>query len=443
MSALSLDVIEELDNHPVTPNVQISLNVRGLAQSSTLAINEHSARLERQGRRVFRMGLGQSPFPVPASVVEELRRNAHQKDYLPVRGLDALREAVAAYHARANGIVRTADDVLIGPGSKELLFILQLTFYGDLLVPSPSWVSYAPQAAIAGRQHRWIDTRREQGWRLQPDDLDAVCRNDPNRPRILILNYPSNPLGITYSAEELRALARVARRYGLVVLSDEIYGELHHRGEHQSIARWYPEGTIISGGLSKWAGAGGWRLGTFTFPSELRWVLDTMAVVASESYTTVSAPIQYAAIRAFEGGPEIDRYVQRSRRVLRQIGPAVAARLRAAGCDLDDPEGGFYLFPDLTPLRERLAARGIQDARLLCERLLEDTGVAVLPGSDFGRSPAELSLRLAYVNFDGAAALEGAAALDDAAVADPTFLADYAGTLMAGIERMAQWLEAL
>jgi aspartate aminotransferase len=443
MSALSLDVVEELDNHPVTPNVQISLNVRGLAQSSTLAINEHSARLERQGRRVFRMGLGQSPFPVPASVVEELRRNAHQKDYLPVRGLDALREAVAAYHARANGIERTADDVLIGPGSKELLFILQLTFYGDLLVPSPSWVSYAPQAAIAGRQHRWIDTRREHGWRLQPEDLDAACRNDPNRPRILILNYPSNPLGITYSAEELRALARVARRYGLVVLSDEIYGELHHRGEHQSIAHWYPEGTIISGGLSKWAGAGGWRLGTFTFPPELRWVLDTMAVVASESYTTVSAPIQYAAIRAFAGGPDIDRYLQRSRRVLRQIGPAVAARLRAAGCDLDDPEGGFYLFPDLTPLRDRLAARGIHDARLLCERLLEDTGVAVLPGSDFGRSPTELSLRLAYVNFDGAAALEGAAALDDGAVADPTFLADYAGALMAGTERMAQWLEAV
>jgi aspartate aminotransferase len=442
MSALSLDVVEQLDQHPVTPNVQISLNVRGLAQSSTLAINEHSARLQREGRRVFRMGLGQSPFPVPHAVVETLQANAHQKDYLPVRGLDALREAVATYHSRSIGIDRSRDDVLIGPGSKELLFILQLTFYGDLLVPSPSWVSYAPQAAIAGRQHRWIETRRENGWRLQPEDLEAVCRDDPNRPRILILNYPSNPLGVTYGADELRALARVARRYGLVVLSDEIYGELHHRGQHRSIAEWYPEGTIVSGGLSKWCGAGGWRLGTFTFPPELRWVLDTMAVVASESYTTVSAPIQYAAIRAFDGGPDIDLYLQRSRRVLRQIGPAIASRLRAAGCDVDDPQGGFYLFPDLSPLRERLGAHGIHDARLLCERLLEDTGVAVLPGSDFGRSPSELSLRLAYVNFDGAAALDGVAALGDDAVADPAFLDRHCAELMTGVERMARWLES-
>jgi aspartate aminotransferase len=443
MSAAAVDVLDEIAERPVTPNVQISLNVRGLAQSSTLAINERSARLEREGRRVFRMGLGQSPFPVPESVVETLRENAHQKDYLPVRGLDMLRQAVADYHQRVDGISRSADDVLIGPGSKELLFILQLTFYGDLLVPSPSWVSYAPQAAIAGRQHRWIETRREHGWRLTPEALDAACAGDPNRPRILILNYPSNPLGVTYSASQLQALARVARRYGLVVLSDEIYGELHHQGAHHSIAHWYPEGTIVSGGLSKWCGAGGWRLGTFTFPAELRWVLEAMAVVASESFTSVSSPIQYAAVRAFNGGPDVDRYLQRSRRVLRQIGPAIAERLRQAGCRVDDPEGAFYLFPDLSALAPALAAHGIHDARLLAERLLEDTGVAVLPGSDFGRSTAELSLRLAYVNFDGAAALTGAAALDDTARADMDFIAAYCADCYEGVERLARWLEAI
>jgi aspartate aminotransferase len=92
-----------------------------------------------------------------------------------VRGLDAARGGGGLSHRTAQGIARTADDVLIGPGSKELLFILQLCFYGDLLVPSPSWVSYAPQAAIAGRQHRWIDTRREDGWRLTPEALEACA----------------------------------------------------------------------------------------------------------------------------------------------------------------------------------------------------------------------------------------------------------------------------
>jgi aspartate aminotransferase len=389
------------------------------------------------------MGLGQSPFPVPDAVVQVLKENAHQKDYLPVRGLEALREAVAAYHTRVNGVERDAADVLIGPGSKELMFILQLAFYGDLLVPSPSWVSYTPQAHIIGRRFTWIGTRRENGWRLQPDELEAVCSQDPDRPRILILNYPSNPLGVTYTAEELQRLAQVARRYRLVVLSDEIYGELHFRGEHASLARHYPEGTIVSSGLSKWCGAGGWRLGTFAFPRQLHWVMDTMAVVASESFTTTSAPIQYAAVRAFEGGPDIDRYLDLSRRVIRALGPAAARRLRAAGCRVPEPEGGFYLMPDLIGLETRLAARGIHDGRQLCARLLEETGVAVLPGADFGRPPDELSLRIAYVNFDGAQALRQAAAYDHRGEVDEAFLRRYCGPVLEGIDRLAEWLDAL
>ncbi|MDO9190944.1 MAG: aminotransferase class I/II-fold pyridoxal phosphate-dependent enzyme, partial [Sulfurimicrobium sp.] len=259
------------------PDVHLNLNVRGLKQSATLAINERSGQLLQEGRQVFRLGLGQSRFPVPQPVVDELKANAHQKDYQPVRGLYALREAVAGYHRRMHGIDRTAADVLIGPGSKELMFILQLVYYGDLVIPTPSWVSYAPQAQIVGRQIRWVPTRLENDWRLMPEELDRLCKEDPGRPRIVILNYPSNPTGDSYTLDELKALAKVARKYKVILLSDEIYGELHHRGQHVSIARFYPEGTIISGGLSKWCGAGGWRLGTFVFPHSLRWLLDAMA----------------------------------------------------------------------------------------------------------------------------------------------------------------------
>jgi aspartate aminotransferase len=440
MNAVPLDVVRRLPQPPSSPNVQLNLNVRGLGPSATLAINERSARMRREGLQVYRMGLGQSPFPVPQSVVQVLRENAHQKDYLPVRGLEALREAVAAYHGRVNGVDRDAGDVLIGPGSKELMFILQLAFYGDLLVPSPSWVSYTPQAHIVGRRFTWIDTRREDGWRLQPEELEFECARDPDRPRILILNYPSNPLGVTYSAEALQRLAQVARRYRLVVLSDEIYGELHFDGGHTSIARFYPEGTIISSGLSKWCGAGGWRLGTFSFPKELHWVMDTMAVVASESFTTTSAPIQYAAVRAFQGGADIDRYLELSRRVIRALGPAVARRLRAAGCRVPEPEGGFYLMPDLSHLAPRLAARGITRGRQLCERILEDTGVAVLPGADFGRPADELSLRIAYVDFDGAEALRGAAAPEPAGELGDGFLRRYCAPVLEGVDRLAAWI---
>lgn len=428
---------------PNSPDVHLNLNVRGLKQSATLAINEKSAQLIREGKQVFRFGLGQSPFPVPQPVVDELRANAHQKDYLPVRGLRQLRDTVAAYHRRMHGIERSGEDVLIGPGSKELMFVLQLVYYGDLVIPTPSWVSYAPQARIVGRQIHWVPTQPENDWRLMPDDLDRVCHDDPSRPRVVILNYPSNPTGDSYTIDELKALAKVAKKYKVILVSDEIYGELHHRGQHVSIARYYPEGTIISGGLSKWAGAGGWRLGTFTFPHSLRWLLDAMSTVASETFTSTSAPIQYAAIRAFEGGTEMESYLAQSRRVLRHLGRHVWRTLRDAGASVSEPVGGFYLFPDFSAMRERLARHGIVDSPTLCTRLLDETGVATLPGADFGRPPAELTLRLAYVDFDGARALSAAQQIPIAEELDRTFLELYCPNVMQATAAMAGWMKKM
>lgn len=425
---------------PQSLDINLNLNIRGLSQSATLAINEASRELAAEGRRVYRLGLGQSPFPVPEVVTESLRAHAHEKDYLPVKGLKALRKAVADYHARAEGLDRDTESILIGPGSKELMFIVQLTYYGDLVIPTPSWVSYAPQAHIIGRQIRWVPTRAENDWRLTPEELDRVCRNDPSRPRIIILNYPSNPTGDSYTLEELEELAAVARRYRVVLLSDEIYGELHHTGEHVSIARFYPEGTIISAGLSKWCGAGGWRLGTFSFPRSLRWLQDAMAVVASETFTSTSAPIQYAAITAFDGGPDIERYLNDSRQVLRMLGNHLWERLTGMGLQVTRPSGGFYLFPDFSPFRQALAARGITDSETLCQRLLEDSGVALLPGAAFGRPSEELTTRLAYVDFDGEQALAELAKgpVDDA---DPMgFLQRHCPRMLEAMDAIENWL---
>lgn len=424
----------------IPPETQLNLNVRGLRPSATLAVNEHSAALAQNGREVSRLGLGQSPFPVPEPVVEALRRNAHQKDYLPVKGLEALREAVAGYHRRRNRVDMSAENVLIGPGSKELMFILQLVYYGDLVIPTPSWVSYMPQAHIIGRQTRWVPTRRDDGWRLMPEGLERVCQEDPTRPRLLILNYPSNPTGQSYGPRALEALADVARQYRVLLLSDEIYGELHFTGGHRSIASYYPEGTIVSSGLSKWCGAGGWRLGTFAFPHGLRWLLDAMAVVASESFTSTSAPIQHAAVTAFEGGAEIEGYLRASRRVLKALGPWVAARLRAAGADVPEPDGGFYLFPDFEVLRSRLAMRGILSSDQLCSRLLEELGIAILPGTAFGRPPTELTARIAYVDFDGAAALTAAATMPEGIRLGEPFLQAHCAKVVAATERLCEWL---
>jgi aspartate aminotransferase len=407
-----------------------------------MAINALSARMVQAGQSVFRLGLGQSPFPVPHCVVEALRENAHQKAYLDVQGLRELREAVARFHERSDSIPVDPDLVLVGPGSKELMFLLQLAYYGDLVVPTPCWVSYAPQARVVGRAVRFVPTNRETRWHFTAAQLDELCAEDPTRPRLLVLNYPGNPDGLTYATEELERVAEVARRYHVVVLSDEIYGKLHHDGAHVSIARFYPEGTIVSSGLSKWCGAGGWRLGTFAFPPALRDLLRAMTSLASETFTSTSAPIQYAAIRAFSGGHGIERYLAHARRVLAALGRWCVARLRAAGALLADPEGAFYLFPDFGPLAARLAERGIRGSAQLARAALAETGVAFLPGVDFGRPPDELTARLAYVDFDGAEAL---LASEQRAWADPLdedFLQRHCYRTVRAVGLLCDWLEA-
>ena len=258
----------------------------------------------------------------------------------------------------------------------------------------------------------------------------------------VILNYPSNPTGATYTLERLKEIAEVARKYRLVLISDEIYGQIHHQGKHVSVARFYPEGTIVSSGLSKWCGAGGWRLGTFSFPENLDWLLDAMAIVASETFTATSAPIQFASITAFNGSEKIEGYLRASRRILKAIARQLTEKLDRMDVSYPRPEGAFYLFPDFERYREKLNRRGIYTSVEFCDRLLEETGVAMLPGSDFGRQPEELTARMAYVDFNGEKALQAALAMGDTPP-DDAFVLTHCSRLLRAFDRLGNWLNDL
>ncbi|WLD59459.1 pyridoxal phosphate-dependent aminotransferase [Salinispirillum sp. LH 10-3-1] len=378
--------------------------LRPIQHSETLLINERSASLA-QTRPIHRFGFGQSPFPVPDALQAALREHAGEKAYLPVQGLPALRQAVAQFHRTQDGVDWQPERTLIGPGSKLLIFAVMAAFTrAEVLLISPSWVSYEPQAHLAGHPVHRLQTTAADHWRLSAAQLDAFCRSrtNPDVPLILVLNYPGNPSGTSYSADELGALAEVMRAHGVLVISDEIYGMLHHKGEHRSLAQWYPEGTLVTGGLSKWCGAGGWRLGVMHVPAALEdSLLPRLFGVASETWSCVAAPIQHAAIKAYEYGPDIQAFVQHQRTLLQEIGNTAADRLNKAGIDTAAPEGGFYLFPDFGRFRTQLAQRGINGSDTLCAALLEEAGVALLPGTAFGMLEEELVARLAYVNFDG------------------------------------------
>ena len=138
--------------------------IRSLAPSATLLINEESKALIEAGKTVYKLGFGQSPFPVPNVVVEALQQHAGEKDYLPVQGLASLRTAVAHYYLHTHQLHYKKENIMIGPGSKELILQLQMVLDADLLLPSPSWVSYAPQAHIVGSHVHWINTTEQEKW---------------------------------------------------------------------------------------------------------------------------------------------------------------------------------------------------------------------------------------------------------------------------------------
>ena len=419
----------------------IHSNLNALERSATLAINEHSDNLEKQGKHIFRFGFGQSPFPVPEKVVDSLQANSFRKNYLSVEGLPELRQAIANYHQKFDNIDIESEQVLIGPGSKELMFSLQLALKGITILPAPCWVSYSPQAKILNREIIFIQTRYEDNWQLLPYQLTKVIKDSRSQPKLLILNYPGNPHGCTFETELLKELANVCRKNKIIVLSDEIYSRIHYQGEHVSIARHYPEGTIISSGLSKWCAAGGWRLGHFSFPKELQYLQTVMTSVASETYSCVSTHIQYAGITAYED-ESIDDYLFHCRRILETVGQYCASTLIDAGIKVRMPVGAFYIFPAFPPFEEILNERNICDSKTLCKQLLDDTGVALLPGSDFGRETKELSARLAYVNFNGNETLRKSMELSKESVLTMEHLSESVLDIVNGINEIINWIKS-
>jgi len=375
-------------------------NIIGLKASATLAINELSQKLITEGKEVFKFGLGQSPFPVPDIIVKELQKNAHQKDYLNVSGLIELREEVANYHSNKNQYKYNAESVIIGPGSKELIFQTQLVLNCDLLLPSPSWVSYEPQAQILNKKVHWIKATAETNWHLDPEELDKTCASLNSVNKLLILNSPNNPSGTTHG--NLKELANVAKKHNVIIIADEIYAELDFTGEYKSITHHYPEKTIVSSGLSKWCGAGGWRIGTLVFPDELSYIRDSVRTVASETFTAVSAPIQYAAIKAYS--EDHSEYLENSRLILKMIGDYIYKELSSVGVICQKPQGGFYMICDFSNVVNK--THEINNDKTLCQKILNDIGFAMLPGSDFGMEEDKLLSRIAFVDFDGSKALK-------------------------------------
>ncbi len=372
-----------------------------LAPSATLAINEAIAARRAEGRQVIHLGFGEASFPLHPALRAALMEHATSTSYAPVLGIPALRQTIADYLVRERGLDVSAKNIVVGPGSKPLLYVLLQALEGDLLLPAPSWVSYAPQARLAGRRVIMVETDPADHQRLTPEALSAAlarARHAGADPRILLVNSPSNPTGSMFAPEDVAALASWAREHDITLISDEIYAELAHGWRaHDSPARFYGEGTIVTGGLSKAFSAGGWRLGYAALPKTEAGARLMRAIqsLASEIWSSAPTPIQAAAVVAFSFAPELRTYVQRSARIHGHMTGKLHQTLSDLSVLCPRPAGAFYLYPDFAPWRAALAAQGVTTSGELARLLLDQWDIAALPGVDFGERPEALRLRMA------------------------------------------------
>ena len=408
----------------------IKKNILKLKPSATLVINEKAKELTSRGKKVYNFGFGQSPFPVPKKIVNALEKNAYKKEYLPIQGLSELRDAISKYLLNKTGVNYPKENIIITPGSKEAMLLMHVAFNGEIILPAPSWVSYEPQAQIGLNKVHWLQTSRENNWFPTPIELEKKIKSiDKKKNIILILNSPNNPSGSV--CDNLKEIADIAKKNKIIILSDEIYTDLTFNKNYESISKYYQEGTFVSGGLSKWCGAGGWRLGFFAVPKELSNFLESLKSLASESYSTVNTPVQYAAVEAYTG--DYDDYKIKVIKILNSLGNYVYNNLKSNKILINPPQGAFYLMPEFLNKKYKNSSN-------LCEAILNETGVAMLPASEFGFKPNRMLTRLSYTDFDGSEFFKN---VSKNKTIDNKMIEKYAPNVVEGVKKLSFWAKNL
>jgi aspartate/methionine/tyrosine aminotransferase len=315
---------------------------------------------------------------------------------------------------------------------------------GDVLIPAPSWVSYAPQAHLCQRRVFWVAADPRDCHTLTTEALESARKkalSEGADPRILVVNTPSNPTGGVYTREVAEEIATWARGAGVTVLSDEIYAAIVHGPRpHVSPAKFYPEGTIVTGGLSKAFSAGGWRLGYALVPETDAGaaVYSALRALASEVWSSPSMPVQVAALAAYRPNADMTAYLTRCARLHGHAAGRLQRALTRMGVQCPAPAGAFYLYPDFAPFADKLGAQNITTSNELARHLLDACSIATLPGTGFGDAASALRLRLATSGLFGTGtALEDLLPKADALAAD-----DPAGGAPLSLPRLDRAIEA-
>ncbi|MBF2049200.1 MAG: pyridoxal phosphate-dependent aminotransferase [Leptolyngbya sp. IPPAS B-1204] len=366
--------------------MKLAARVTQVTPSMTLAIDTKAKAMKREGIDVISFSVGEPDFDTPAHIraAAEAALEQGKTRYGAAAGEPRLREVIAQKLQRDNQLCYGAENILVTNGGKHSLFNLMLALIepGDeVIIPAPYWVSYPEMVKLAGGTPVIVSTTLENGYKITPDQLRQAVTP---RTKLFVFNSPSNPTGMVYTPDEVRAIADVVVEQDLLVVSDEIYEKLLYDGaEHLSIGAVSPEAferTIVSSGFAKTYAMTGWRVGFLAGPLPL---IKATITIQGHSTSNVCTFAQYGAIAAYEAPQDcvqqmLDAFTERRQVILDSINAM-------PGLSCPKPDGAFYVFPNIGQL-------GISSLEF-CDKLLDDYQVAAVPGIAFG---ADDCIRLSY-----------------------------------------------
>jgi len=381
---------------------KLASRIGKIKPSPTVAISTLAKQLSAEGKDVINLGTGEPDFDTPehikSAAIEAIRGG--QTNYTPVAGTPKLRAAIVEKLRSQNGLDYAPDQVIVSTGAKEALINLFSAVIDDgdeVIVPAPYWVSYPDMALLSGGVPKVLRCGMDQGFKLLPEQLEAALTP---RSKLLVLNSPSNPCGCVYKPDELAALAEVIGRHpDLMVCSDDIYEHIVYPGSKFAgildAAPSLKERTVVINGVSKCYAMTGWRIGYAAGEPD---VIKAMAKVQSQGTTCASSVSQAAAAAALEAGlegvgPMLEAFTRRRELVMERFG-----QVDCLACP--KPDGAFYAFPEATAAIDSLHKSGKISAPTdveLCSYILNERGVAAVPGSAFG---ADGHFRISFATSD-------------------------------------------
>lgn len=371
--------------------VKLANRVLALTPSTTLAITAKAKELKDQGVDVIGLGAGEPDYNTPQHILDAATRSMNEghTKYTPSAGLPALKKAIIEKFERDQGLSYKLNEIIVGNGAKHVLYTLfqVLLNEGDqVIIPTPYWVSYPEQVKLAGGVPVYVDGLESQSFKITPEQLGSVISE---RTRAVIINSPSNPTGVIYTAEELLELGKLCLEKNILIVSDEIYEKLiYGENKHVSIAQLSPElkeQTIVINGVSKSHSMTGWRIG---YAAGNRGIIEAMTNLASHSTSNPTTTAQYASIAAYNGPQEP---VEEMRQAFEHRLEVIYNQLVSIpGFTCVKPQGAFYLYPNV---KEAAEITGYSNVDAFVEALLVEAKVAVIPGSGFGTPD---NIRLSY-----------------------------------------------